>query len=718
MSKRWGNAVSEVIQPKVICYQTELAGIGIASRDLLLWPCHAFRVAVPVGRRNSLNVFERTLFQLVATGRRRAGDLAALCGMPEEIVEAVLSRLVQLRYLSPNLALLRDVDEVLRGNDDAMEEALCTIFLELVGGRLLPFVMDGTPEFAQEQRWKDSRRIQFEFGTTGSSQSRTGRVISANPALRRHVPAAHDLADIVRVHARRHRNRRHDGRGAPGAPCFESSAGNILLAPEPQDVLLAVDCLIQRGNPEPLMTDPFGYGFSRPLTELHELLCGSDPNEEAWIRGLYEKASIQAADVRVRQRTDHGDSYASQNRITRTLRKARGAMEKARQLVTSTEGERKREAAVAECSSHFYRATELALDAVIERSSPDAGRRALLESGVPASNAAILAELGRKFGFVVPDEVAFALLQVAGGRLQEDRLADSIEMQPLLALCLIAADGEESHPLKKLARTNPGWLQYIARLKVRRDRADHGSLQGMGVHADDLPEDWIKVREALLCLLPELPPMDEDSSLAILPSTDDQARLKARIVAVTRLGQSGFKGMPQNVRESILSLELALQAFDSDESIDIRDRVDVGAAVRAICITAELVLHAAQCACPPYDGEVDGARRLMAAKAREAGFPLLPSDDLPKDITRVRVSFLRQAISGLPASLGAAFSALLIKMPLPELTDTARRLPWLIEFVAELCALRGHYVSAFMTLAELRLRVERCYTLIRRFQEI
>lgn len=718
MPNRWGNAVSDVIQPKVICYPPELAGIGVASRGLLLWPCHGFRIAVPVGRRNSLNVFERTLFQLVATGRRRAGDLAALCGMPEEIVEAILSRLVQLRYLSPNLVLLRDVDEVLRGEDEAMEEALCTIFLELVGGRLLPFVMDGAPEFAKDQQWKGNGRIQFEFGTTGSSQCRTGRVISAKPALRRHLPAAHDLADLVRVHARRHRIRRPDGMGAPGAPCFEASAGSILLAPEPQDVLLAVECLIQRGNPEPLLTDPFGYGFSRQLTELHERLCRSDPKEEAWICGLYEKASIRTADARARPRTDHGDRDAPRNRITRTLRAARSAMEKALRPITSTESERKREAAIAECASLLYRATEHALDAVIERSPPDAGRRALLESGVPGSNAAILAELARKFGFEVPDEAAIALLQVAGGRLQADRLADSIEMQPLLALCLIAADGEESHPLKNLARFNPGWLVSIAKLKVRRDRADHGSLQGMGVHADELPEDWIKVREALLCLLPELPPMEEDSSLANLPSSDDQSRLKARIVAVTRLGQSGFKGMPQNLRESVLGLELALQGFDSNETIDACDRVDIGAAVRAMYTIAELALHAAQSACPTYDGEVDGARKFLAAKARDAGFPLSPSGDLPREITRVRVHLLRRAVICLPASLGAAFSALLMKMPLSELTETARRMPWLIEFVAELCALRGHYASAFMPLTELRLRVERCYTLVRWFLEI
>lgn len=692
---------------KIIRYRPDLEGLQIASGKTLLWPCHAFSLAVPVGRQDRLNLFERTILRLACAGRRGSAELERLTGMPGQIISAIQSRLVQLNYLDETFAPRDGVTGMPGEETEAIEEESCTVFVELISGRLLPFILQGSPRFAQDVRKRGSFDVEFCSGTAGNPRLRHGRCLEAEPEHVGHRPSAQDLQTLMGVHLRRQRYRPME-LGARGAACVSSRGASLVFSPEPQRAWLSVECVLQRGNFEPLLTDPFGHGFSGLFDDSFRRLCRRDPEISRWLDGVFEKAQIKQA------RAQHSlEPPRADNRLTRCLNDADWALRQTQVEVRSNESERKHQQSIAKFVAALYGAVEQGLHAVLQSAWPDQGRLGLLIEGDYRSNASLLVGVAQKLGFELHSQPARVLLEVAGGKFQPERPAATVELQPLLSLCLIAADADRDHPLRRLAVTDPGWIEFMAGLKVRRDRAQHGAGLDLVFSSAALPGHDARVRASLAYLLPhiQLSSLDKETRHDRL---DDRSR--AYVEIVRHLGASRLGELSVTLRENLIALEL--ERPGSDDPTAAQAAVECSAMITGMAALLQIQLQKAQAGATHYELQEAGeGRSCLAEKARAVGFEV-PQAGLPKGLATVARRQYQNAAIGRAATLGAQMLTFLLRLPHTQLNDCALKMPWLLLFASDLCELRRHgNDDVFLSTTELGIKMDRTYAVIRHFME-
>ncbi len=689
---------------KIISYRSDLEGLEVATRKTLLWPCHAFSLSIPVGRQDRLNLFERTLLRLAAAGHCDSAALAALTGMPEQIISAIQSRLVQLDYLDEALVPRRQVTGLSWEEDEVVEEEACTVFVELISGRLLPFILQGTPRFAQDPRRIDRFNIGFSVGSAGTAKNCIGRRLEAGHQGQ--VPCSQDLQALIGVHLRRQRHRQV-GSGAPGAACVPSSATGLVFSSEPQLVWLSLECVLQRGNLEPLLTDPFGHGFSSLFDESFKQLCRQDPDIDTWLGERFKDANFKIA----------GRAKLSEpplnSRLAQYLDDAHRALCKTQLEVRSTEGERKLQRALATCAAFLYGAVEYGLHLVVQGFKPEKGILDLLSEGDYRSNSSLLVGVARKLGFELDSKAAGVLLEVAGGKFGAGRLGATVELQPLLALCLVGANADRNHPLRRLVANDPGWIEFLADFKRQRDRAQHGASLDNSLSSSTLPDLDKRIRASLSYLLPHLT-LSKQVETPREDRLDD--RTQAYVEVVRRLGPSRLGALPLASREILIALERERPA--SEEPAVDQVRQGCGAMITQMASLLQIQLQFAQVGAPLCNvQEADEKRSRLAEKARTAGFEISAAG-LPCALGSVAWRQYRHAAAGRAATLGAQILSFLLRLSPAQLHSCSLQLPWLLSFTAELCDLRRHgNDEVLLTDIQLGQMMDRTYAVVWYFME-
>lgn len=661
--------------PRILSVTPDLRGIDVAARQVLLWPCHMFTVALPKRQVRTLNLFEHTVLRLARVGCNDAGRIGELLCLDRHTVAAILRRLVGLRYLDQELHFLRDPDEAATPGEDGWESA--RVFVELLGGRLLPHLSYDTPAYAECLR-DDGSRFQGERGPIEA------RVLRWSAEQRARVPSAREVHAVARIQARR-----SGGRSATAGVSVPAAGQAISVLDSPDLVYLATSAVLQAGNHEHiLLADPFGHGACGTLAEVFQLARGSDEAVRKVAAGLLGEARIGGRSAR----TGRGNALAPGSRwpeVARHYGQAGKALQDASRPVASSEDARHAARATGACLRKLYEALEHTLHGLVREYPPGPGLRALLAGQpAPANGAQLLAyaaQLGLRAG-----PAQQRLLLVDPGKFRGE---PQVELAPLLALNLAVACAERDggHPLRLLAEVHPDWLGFLLRLKETRDSVAHGgAIEAM--RPDALGPRLAEVGAMIELLLPGATGARQASPADGTPERwRHQARLQARLDADAALAPSALDRLPERLAKACIELELLFDAAGGYDGQAAPTAADGAAVVGALASMLQLALEECLALFPPVPRAAPGVdlRALARERAASAGFELA-GGQLPPALDRVNPGRLAAALRGQSVSLQCTFMALLITADAPWLERLARRLPALARLTGELAVLRRH----------------------------
>lgn len=692
--------------PRILYAAPDLRGIEVDATRLLLWPCHMFTVAVPTRRELVLNIFEDTVLRLAAAGCTDAVLLQRYTCLEPGMIAAIQRRLVSLRYLDARHRHLRNADADPAPDDERWESA--RVYVDLIGGRLLPGMTFGTPEYAE---CLDAGGRSFKAGGKKHDATRLAFI----PEHRSKLPSVRAVHAIARI---QNRQRNRGGSNSP-QPTIITGGLALSVMENPDLVYLATSAVLQTGNHDHiLLSDPFGNGPSAMLAEVFQ-----QARHQADLRKIADNLLADAkVEGRGRSQSKATIPLGPHPVLARKLMDAGKALQAAGRPVRDSEGANSAARATGHCLRALYEAIELALHALVLEHFPSAGLRALLASQPFDVNGTLLWSYAEKLG-LRGGERERRLLQLAPGKFRDQETFD-VELGPLLALNLGVAAGERdaSHPLRALAEAYPDWLAFLLRMKGQRDGVAHGN------GAAPMRIDALQARHAEVCAMVELllpgavALAGAGASQGPVPNQwRNQERLAARINAGAALAPAALEHLPDRLRKACLELELVLLAGEAPAAgMDAAlQEVPHGAAiVDALYMMLQLAVEESLAARMTGAPDRDRWRALALENAQSAGF-VLEGERLPQTLDRVATGRLAIALQGKPGTLQACTMALLILGEKTWLHALARELPQLPFLAGELAALRGHgYLAQPVTQAHIERLRQQVYACIPHLTEI
>jgi len=263
--------------------------------------------------------------------------------------------------------------------------------------------------------------------------------------------------------------------------------------------------------------------------------------------------------------------------------------------------------------------------------------------------------------------------------IREGKLRDfenrSAYQETVLAIALLQAQDDASHPLCRLASTYPDLIKRLLAIKTKRNEKAHGRGDA------DVPQQELTdepfMREVIHALLPDI--MFANTP-ATAPDKDEQgdALLNARVSIQAGFDSKLFNRLGANLQNRLIHAErFFLSCDDGDNALAYI--CDLYAAVQA---SFEKALAGRL---PPDTSDAQ-IKDMAESKAVEAGL----CEDLPESLRTVKPLAVRQTLQGGSQSLGACVLAWLLVTDADELAAIHDVQPSLVDDVATLIARRGH----------------------------
>lgn len=670
-------------RPKVISFHTVLDGLNIAAEQSVLWPCHAFNISIPQKKKSGLNVFEETVLKITEIESGDTEKIALLTCLEKELVDFIQNRLNQLGLLNDRYELSEHGQELLNEwqnkSDGNLEYTVATVFVDLLSGKLLPYVSTGQLSYKKISRIGDNGFIDFLINPTNEKSRVSARQIRpAKDSFWKAVPESNDIIRAIREFKKKYKRHALLNQGVDQYPPPVPMAEAISLHENPELVYLHCNVLIQIGNSDLLVTDGCGFGFSESFANY---LTSQDWK---WVidfknKGVIDRLSSDQSNEEVEDESSAADGLKKYPRIARPLRRAQEYLSDAEKIeVDSSNDEQEFVRLTGLAVVALYEAIEWALRFVVS-DNPVTHWERLFSSQSYRENDKILRSFATKIGFDVSDSVK-ALLQVKPGKIRAvDR--GVAEMQPLLALAIAGAINDPNHPLNRLAIEDSGCLSFINALKDVRDPVSHGSSTDVELSPETLEGYCDRTTRLIQSLIPDI---TEDAYTAKTKQERDidQVRLKARIELDKSLGLGFVQAVSPSLREELVKATILSQKATLDNE-QIQRYINLLASIVQLSLL-----------------EVAKDRRKIVKnrnKLRDEAIEkivqsgLVPaSDAIPVQISTVNADRLYRATQGSSTTLGAQLLALCLLASEGELLVLKRCFPNCFELIAKLIKLRGH----------------------------
>jgi len=548
-------------RPKVISFNTALGGLNIAARQRVLWPCHAFNISIPQKKKSGLNVFEQTVLKITEIESGDTEKIALLTCMDKELVAFIQNRLNQLALLNDRYELSEHGQELLNEwqnkSDGNLEYTVATVFVDLLSGKLLPYVSTEQLSYKKISRIGDNGFIDFLINPTNDKSRVSARQIRpAKDSFWKAEPDSNGIIRAIREFKKKYKRHALLNQGVDQYPPPVPMAEAISLHENPELVYLHCNVLIQIGNSDLLVTDGFGFGFSETFANY---LTSQDWQ---WVidlknKGVIDRLSSGQSNEEVQDDSSAADGLKKYPRIARALRRAQEYLSDAEKIeVDSSNDEQEFVSLTGLAVVALYEAIEWALRFVVS-DNPVIHWERLFSSQSYRENDKILRSFATKIGFDVSDSVK-ALLQVKPGKIRAvDR--GVAEMQPLLALAIAGAINDPNHPLNNLAIEDSGCLSFINELKEVRDPVSHGSSTNVELSPETLEGYRDRTTRLIQSLIPDI---TEDAYKAKTKQERDidQVRLKARIELDKSLGLGFVQAVSPSLREELVKVTILSQS--------------------------------------------------------------------------------------------------------------------------------------------------------------
>ena len=663
-------------RPKVISFRTALDGLNIAARQSVLWPCHAFNISIPQKKKSGLNVFEETVLKITEIESSDTEKIALLTCLEKELVAFIQDRLNQLGLLNDRYELSEHGQELLNEwqnkSDGNLEYTVATVFVDLLSGKLLPYVSTEQLSYKKISRISDKGFIDFLINPTNEKSRVSARQIRpAKGSFWKAVPDSNDIIRAIKEFKKKYKRHALLSQGVDQYPPPVPMAEAISLHENPELVYLHCNVLIQIGNSDLLVTDGCGFGFSESFANY---LTAQDWK---WVTNLKQQGivgKIGGAEGSGNRSMRKSFKYAE---ISRKIVNSKSALRKIKNLeINSTYYESDCRQEVENGIKNLYAALEWSLRQVVTE-NPVSEWEQVFSANNFRDNEKLIVGFAKKVGFAVDDNNR-SLLQVKSGAIRQIENG-KVELQPLLALAIAGANSKANHPVHRLAQNHAGFLAHALRLKKYRDPIEHGSTENLDVDENTLQE----LIETTVLMIVSLVPgvardLDEDDGV----SRDydiNQERLKANISLEKTLGTAFVTGLSGDMKEQLIRSEIMLAKFSTDKSIEI------------IKCYASVMQHALLDAVDNRrldsvnnTSREDAIRKIVQIEF----FPI--ENKVPKELVTVASHNIRRAVQGSSTTLGAHLLAVFLLGSESELIALQKSDPTFVDFVANLIRLRGH----------------------------
>lgn len=614
-------------------------GETIGKPRILAWPVDAYRVTLPKpsGGDDGVNPFERVILEFLdATGVMSAELLADETRIPIDLVKGILLRLRDKGLIDEHNATTDRARGKLEGETDkAPDFVTALLFRELATGRILPFL-----HFVDEAN--PLRKMEDEEGKR--------RVIHWDDCHKLHPPAPRDVITALRAMKKRQL--------AHGRDVRMPAALQITIASSPESYYLQCPIAIQKSDSEYRIADPFGNGFSLVLERAFRCLLEDDDQMGEWLHHWMDSLSNSDSPKTRKPEEDLRQPYESDanwqrfRKLVASLRPARGTpFRSMAKIHASIEW------------ALFYACTRRPFEAII--AIPRLSRQ--------ANHPALIWRAAQSLGLECSEDDFRPLLL---GRLTNFEEGSKVDLDTVLAIAVLQAENDSSHPLRRIARSYPDFISRVIEIKKARDAKGHGEGV-MDAPKFELPEDKF-MREIVHGLLPEI--MFADTSVA----EGDQdghadSLLEARASIQGEFGHRMFNRLGTNLQDRLIHAErFWLATKDRDEDDASTFAYDLYAALQAT-FARQLLGRL-----PPDvdDSQLVGNARAIARDHNLGG--------LPECLTTVRPLAIRQTLQGSPQSLGACVIAFLLMADDDSLQILADSHPSFIADVSRIITSRGH----------------------------
>jgi len=679
-------------RPKVISFRTPLDGLNIAARQSVLWPCHAFNITIPQKKKSRLNVFEEAVLKITEIESGDTEQIALLTCLENELVAFIQNRLNQLGLLNDRYELSEHGQELLNEwqnkSDGNLEYTVATVFVDLLSGKLLPYVSTEQLSYKKienlyskenpQKKGEFEHYVNFFISPTDEKWIRAIQIHPAKDSFWKAVPDSNDIIRAIREFKRKYKRHVLLNQSVDQYPPLVPMAKAITLHENPELIYLHCNALIQIGNSDLLVTDGCGFGFSERFANY---LTSQDWE---WVIDLKNKGVIDRLAPGQDNEDSEDEATAADGlkkypRIARPLRRAQEYLLDAEKIdVDSSNDEQEFARLTGLAVVAMYEAIEWALRFVVSE-NPVTHWEHFFSSQSYQENDKILRSFATKIGFEVSNSVK-ALLQVKPGKIRAIDRGVS-EMQPLLALAIAGAINDPNHPLHHLAIEDSGWISFINALKEVRDPVSHGSSTDVELSTETLEGYRDRTVRLIQSLIPDI---TEDTYAAKTRQGRDidQDRLKARIELDRSLGLGFVQSVFPSLREELVKVTILSQRTTLDNE-QLQRYINLLASIMQLSM-----FEVAQNRRSSVQNR-GNLRDEAIEKIVQSGFYSTP-DAIPEEISKVNTKHLYRAVQGSSTTLGAQLLAVFLLGSERELTDLQKTYPTLVEFIANLVRLRGH----------------------------
>lgn len=685
MQRARGDSVSAKprdFRPKIISFNQVMHGLNIASEESILWPCHAFSISIPQKKKSVLNVFEETVLRMTGIESGDTAKIAELTCLERELVSFIQNRLNQLRLLTDRNELSEYGREFMQDwqsrSDGNLEYTVVTVFIDLLSGRLLPYVCSEKLNYKKIVEISDNGFVYFLRNSTDERTIKAKQIHPSKDSYWEAVPDTDNIIKSIREFRKKYKRYALLNQDVEQNPPFVPMAEAISVHNNPELIYLHCNVLIQRGNSDLLVTDGFGFGFSESFAHY---LTSQNPQ---WIIKMKSKGIIdkQISEQKVEKGEEEPTSTFVEENYPQIRRQQKYAVEFYSQAIKTHINSSNDELEFIKLTSDaviaLYQAIEWTLRYVVSDNLAVHWEH-LFSSQSYRNNDKILCSFAAKIGFNLSGDVK-SLLQVRPGKIQAlDR--GIAEMQPLLAMAIAGALNNPTHPFQRLAVEDPESLSFINSLKAMRDPAKHGNSMAVKISHKDL-ESLLKRTNRLIEIL--LPDLSVNEYVANNKQDNDinQQRLKARIDLDKSLGLGFIQSVSPSLREELIRLTVLgqCQTLDKDQ---LQNYVNLLASIMQLSLT-EISKNRRISGTTDRDLREDALRKIV-----QSGF-YTSYEAIPEQIRTVNVKRLYDVIQGLSSTLGAHFLSVFLFGSEFELIQLRGSDPTLVEFIANLIMLRGH----------------------------
>ena len=487
-------------RPKIISHDQPNYGMAVSAEKNILWPCYAYKVTLPHTKKRALNIFEQTLLRLTAIGTGDTSHLADLMSMEKELVSFIQRRLHHLNQLDDRFEITEDGKDLLDSwsesskIDDAYISA--TVYVDALSGQVLPYIQTEQEQY-QEIKSLENSYIHFFTGTQGKGKDVGAHIIHTDRQHSPRSPDSHAVAKAITEFTKYYKRYALLRQSAKEQPFLFTAAQAISVQTSAELVHIHCRVILQQGRTDFIVTDGFGLGFSETFTDYL-----SKQNFD-WLIRLKEKA--------LRQELGHttdsdAQPSAKQSRYPEVFSSLKSALTVLKvsdgKDTKSSNIERDIDKQLEIAITKLYDALEWTLRYVLMEYPVDHWQTLWAKQDSNDTTQLLRQLTKEKVGFVV-DEHNKHILRVQKGKIREIEFG-SPELQPLLALTIVAASENQYHPIKVLARKHPHSLHDIALLKKQRDHIQHGDAERPQLSLDQLKSGCEKMNDIIRVLLPKL----------------------------------------------------------------------------------------------------------------------------------------------------------------------------------------------------------------------